>query len=287
MKPIVRTVLLVLGTIALIVGVVIGSTWLRNGLATRSATTMDSGVAVLVSVRPQKAGVLLRPDDIAWKPFGKGVPPPASYEKSKHSEAELVGAVLTRDFAEGEIFASTGLVEANSRNFLAATLEQGYRAVTLSIEAPQSASGLVQPGDRVDVVLVRDVGGDTRDPRAKGETILRNSRVVAVGRVLSAAQKAAPGVQSQEAAVPKTITIETLPVDAERIFVAQHMGRLDLALRPLGDVDTGPLENGAATQVPVTGLPAKPRAVSSHRAAGPSSSEAVVILRGSKIDDQK
>ena len=51
---------------------------------------------------------------------------------------------------------------------------------------PQSASGLVLPGDRVDVILTQNLGDGTGDPKREtvGETVLRNLRVIAVGTSL-------------------------------------------------------------------------------------------------------
>ena len=244
MTPFVRNILRAVGALALLTGVAIGVVWLRSGSGTPAATaTADkAGPAILVAAKAIQPGTLLRPEDLTWREIGDAKPPAGAFVRGATSEAEIAGSVARRSFAAGEVIAPQGILRPDERGFLAATLRPGYRAATIPIDAPQSASGLILPGDRVDVVLVQQL--QTRDEGRKsvGETVLRDSRVVAVGHILQpAAQAQGQQAQSSQTAdtAPRTLTLEALPTDAERLFVASQLGKLEVALRPVADQPDG------------------------------------------------
>jgi pilus assembly protein CpaB len=247
MTPLLRNALLVIGVLSLLSGVVVAAFWLRSGMKPNPSAAVDLGAAVLVAARPIAAGTLLRESDMAWQGVAKAKPPAASFVRGETSASELVGGLARRDIATGEILLSTALLRPGERGFLAATLTRGFRALTIPVDARQSASGLVLPGDRVDVVLVQDLADTSPDHKAVGEIVLANARVVAVGHSMGPAPKAAASTlgsaSSVESALPQTMTIEVLPVDAQRLFVAGEIGKLELALRPVGE------------QAPAPGLP--------------------------------
>ena len=62
------------------------------------------------------------------------------------------------------------------------------------VDASQSSSGLILPGDRIDVILIQSFG-DTVEPSRKevAETVLVDVRVIAVDQSLNAAVRARAG----------------------------------------------------------------------------------------------
>lgn len=288
MTPFVRNILLAVGALALLTGVAIGVVWLRSGGGSPAATAEKAGPAILVASRAIQPGALIRPEDLTWRELGEGKPPAGAFVRGATSEAEIAGSLARRAYAAGEAISPQGILRPNERGFLAATLRPGYRAATISVDAPQSASGLVLPGDRVDVILVQQL--DTKDQGRKsvGETVLRDSRVVAVGHAL---QPQAQGQSTQSAdTAPRTLTLETLPTDAERLFVASELGKLEVALRPVaepdGAVQTRPMWAGdvsqalSGRQVQAAGAPVP--TPSAPRVRRAEALPPVVILRGSK-----
>jgi len=89
------------------------------------------------------------------------------------------------------------------------------------------------------VILTQSFGEPAADAAHKsvGETVLRDTRVIAVDQSLSAPTRTAPaerGVFDGEAPrLPKTVTLELSERQAEILFVAAQLGRLQLSIRPL------------------------------------------------------
>ncbi|MEJ2117828.1 MAG: Flp pilus assembly protein CpaB [Alphaproteobacteria bacterium] len=119
---------------------------------------------------------------------------------------------------------------------MSAVLKPGHRAVAVSINAPQSSSGLLLPGDFVDVILTQSFDARTLNQarRSVGETILRYRRVVAVEKELENKGKGvvakAKAVAKSKSRPPKTITLEVTPREAERLYVAMQLGKLQFSV---------------------------------------------------------
>jgi pilus assembly protein CpaB len=103
-------------------------------------------------------------------------------------------------------------------------LAPGMRAVSVLIDKVKGISGLVQPGDRVDVIA--------QPPRANAapppaSTILRGVRVLAIGDELEYTS-ATPSPQEANAT---TVTLEVTPKQADLLVMADLNTTLRLALR--------------------------------------------------------
>lgn len=121
---------------------------------------------------------------------------------------------------------------------IAGQLAPGARALTIAVDEVNAISGLLQPGDRIDLhVSVRRT-----DPMASGMTqgevttrVLENIKVLATGRQVRA-------VASDSNARPFTaVTVEVKPEQAQRLIVAQRHGRLTALLRPHEDSLASPV----------------------------------------------
>lgn len=182
---------------------------------------------------------------------------PGELVRGQISETDYLGASTQRDFASGEALMAGDLVKASDRRFLAAVLRPGARAISIAVDAAQSASGLILPGNHVDVILTQtfaDMAVEGRmalEGRKKivAETILQGVRVIAVDQALHQQAKTPAGSQYfGEARLPKTVTLELTRRQAEMVFVAQQLGRLQLSVRPLEAAS-------ALTPEPGQGLP--------------------------------
>ncbi len=236
----VRNLLLVIGALCLVGGLALSVLWYqqaRNGVAL--APQPPPQLAVLVAGRALPTGTLLRPGDLRWKDVGPGHIRPGSLLRGQVTDGEFIGAVTRRAFTSDEPIVASDLVKPNERRFLSAVLAPGTRAVSISVDAPQSVAGLVLPGDRVDVILTQSLAGPGGDASRKtvAETVLRDVRVIAVdqslntsGRLPAQAKSVMLGTVSQ---IPKTVTFEVTDRQAERLFVAAQLGRLHLSVRSL------------------------------------------------------
>ncbi len=240
-----RNVLVIFGILFVLAGIVMAMSLLRGGASSDSQTAQSSAVEtpavadheILITALPLKAGTLLRESDIEWKKAKPEDINPGAILRGQAGSENILGAITRRDFTEGETLLAADLVMPYDRQFLAAVLKPGNRAVSISVNAPQSSSGLVLPGDYVDVILTQNLGDGVVDlsRRSVAETILRNVRVIAVDRQLSKPSKTEAVIEetSGSSTVPKTVTLELNELGAEKLFVATQLGTLQLSVRSL------------------------------------------------------
>ncbi len=243
-----RNILLVIGLLALLSGAALSAFWVAGETAAdRSAAPRPQGVSVLAALHPVATGTLLRPEDMSWIEVASPEAGKNLIVRSAGAEAEYVGALARRDFRAGEPFSADDLLKSADRSFLAAVLGPGKRAVTLAVEAQQTASGLILPGDRVNVILTQNLGAATdAGRRSVAETVLSDIRVVAVEQTLSASAKPLIPERGlvQELRAPRTITLEMSEQDAQRLLVATQLGKVNLAVRALA-ISAVPTPDGA------------------------------------------
>jgi pilus assembly protein CpaB len=197
--------------------------------------------SMLVAAHALPHGTLLRSEDFGWQeiPKDKSKRKPGALMRGKVSETTYLGAITRRNFAEGEPLIAADLLKPGDRRFLSAVLKPGHRAVAISVKAPQSSSGLLLPGDYVDVILTQsfDNGVANLGRRSVGETILRNRRVVAVEKDLESKEAGitakAKAVAKSKSRPPKTVTLEVTAQEAETLYVAMQLGTLQLSVRAL------------------------------------------------------
>src|SRR5262249_2798845 len=148
----------------------------------QQATVQIATKSVLVATRALPAGTLLRAGDMAWEDVPANAVVGADITRGSAAETDFLGAATRRAFAAHQPLAASDLAKPGDREFLVAALAPGMRAVSINVDAVQSTSGLVLPGDRVDIVLTQSFGGDHVDyaHRTVGETVLRDLRVIAV-----------------------------------------------------------------------------------------------------------
>lgn len=162
-------------------------------------------------------------------------------------------------------------------------LKHGYLAMSISIDKVKGVSGLLQPGDRVDVIAVPPK--NMNEP-APAQTILRGVRVLAVGTQLEA-PSANPTSQEENST---TVTLEVTRTQADVLASADVNATLRLALRPSGEpapanitqplvYTTGP--SVAARQAPPGS--AQPRMVAAHPQNGQPASGAVTLIEDDKV----
>ena len=109
------------------------------------------------------------------------------------------------------------------RATLSALVKPGMKAVTIRVNDVEGVGGFVLPGDRVDVVLTRQIDKGS----ATTEIVLQNTRVLAVDQ--SADERAA------KTSVAKSVTLEVNTVEAQKVWLASSVGNLSLLLRKAGD----------------------------------------------------
>ncbi len=149
----------------------------------------------------------------------QGVDPDAIADPS-----QAVGALALITIPNGGQITSSK-VGTNVAAALPVRLEPGMRAVSIPVDRVKDVAGLVQPGDRVDVIAIPP--SKNTGPPPKAVTIFRAIRVLAVGNALEN-PSATPSPQEEQAA---TVTLEVTPHQADLLAWADSNATLRLALR--------------------------------------------------------
>ena len=125
----------------------------------------------------------------------------------------------------GEPIIITKLTD-NSGAYASDRIPAGHQVVAVKVDRESSLSGLLHPGDKVDVlVFVRGRPG----VRTGTRTILRNVTVFAVNDQLA---RSTDGETSIDA---KTVSLLVQPKQSEKLLLAKQLGSIHLALRKPGD----------------------------------------------------
>ena len=150
----------------------------------------------------------------------------------------LRGHVVREALAEGAPLTRSAVVGPGQRGFLAAVLRPGARAVTIRVGPATSHAGLIDPGDRVDVILSAELAVDGGDRSVFARTIVEDVRVVAIDRQVGSGADSPgggkDGVNGRTEIV--TATLEASPAQGDRLVLGEHEGRLSLAVRSLAAV---------------------------------------------------
>ncbi|MEO3474544.1 Flp pilus assembly protein CpaB [Roseomonas sp. CAU 1739] len=193
-------------------------------------------IRMLVAARPLSIGTLLKDDDMREVEVGGDAVPEGAFVGGAESLAELRGALLRRFVDPNTPIIRTDVLRPRDRGFLAAVLRPGTRAISIGVDVVTGASGLIWPGDEVDLILTQTLqqqqGSESPGRRIVGETILSAVRVIAVDQQIShtASDAAASRV------VARTVTLEVNPEQAERLAVAMQLGRISLVVRSIEGV---------------------------------------------------
>jgi len=147
-----------------------------------------------------------------------------------HSEAvvserwsETAGRVLARAIRSGETILQSHLAQGIGAGF-SAQLPEGQRALTFPVDEEASISGMLAPGDRIDILFTTTSGNESVTV-----PLLFAVPVIATGLRTQANEHSLP--DKVHSAPFRTITVTVTPADAAKITLAQEAGRITVALR--------------------------------------------------------
>ena len=170
---------------------------------------------------------------------------------------------MRKALAAGTPLTRSAVVGPGQRGFLAAVLKPGTRAVTVQLESETRQAALIDPGDRVDVILTAGLRSADGPENVLTRTILEDVRVVAVDSLVGTATGTQEAEEPAQRGDVATATLEVLPAQAARLALGKHEGRLSLAVRSLV-ADSGARERGAAVNLRELLIPV-PESPRTHR----------------------
>ena len=153
--------------------------------------------------------------------------------------AALRGHAVREPVAAGTPLTWSAVVGPGQRGFLAAALGPGTRAVTIRLGEGTRFAGLIDPGDRVDVILTAKLRLRDGTDTVVARTILEDVRVVAVDRRVLSIVESTGGEEKVTRGEIVTATLEVSPEEANRLALGEREGTLALAVRSLEATRSG------------------------------------------------
>lgn len=134
---------------------------------------------------------------------------------------------LTRLYP-GEPILAAKLIDASKFSGASEKIPKGMRVVSVKVTMDSSASGLIYPGDRVDVLVFLKAGRGIATTGTR--TILKNVTVFAVNDRTQRELE-----DENESGAAKTVSLLVKPGQVERITLASELGKIKLSLRRSDD----------------------------------------------------
>jgi pilus assembly protein CpaB len=237
--------------------------------STESAEQAAEIVSIAVAVVDLAWGKQLVGEDLKRERYLKESLPPGSFK----SLEKLEGRVLVFPIKANEPVLESKLAPITvETGGIAAIVEPGKRAIAVKGDKVIGLSGLIRPGNRVDVLVTVEEPGKKRSVT---KLVLQGIPVLATGVQLQAGGKG-------EASPVDVYTLEVTPEEGEKLALADAKGRLQLALRNAIDTETV-LTKGATVKDTLDSYryATKRRKIS----AGPSVSN-VQIIKGNKVSQK-
>lgn len=225
-------------TWVLFASIVVGllAAWMAQNFLSEKVSEIESRAKVdmtrvVVAKKDLRPGERLNADTLAIRQV------PMAWAHSNAVQPDQFSLVDQRSISVG-IKAGEPLLWAMLEGQKVATFSRkvanGRRAITVPVDQINSISGLLEPGDRIDLLLTLKNQDSTRL-----EPLLSNVEVLAAGQRLSGDGPA--GTNSRFS----TVTLNVSPEEAQRVVLGREAGRLTALLRNPSDVASFRLDREA------------------------------------------
>ena len=133
--------------------------------------------------------------------------------------------VVLQAMEENEPILAGKVTGGGERASLSAIIEPGMRAVTIRVNDVLGVAGFVLPGDRVDIMLTREI-----DDAPITDVLLQSVKVLGIDQDANE--------RRNEPGVARSMTMEVSTEQAQKLTLASRVGSLSLALRNIANTDT-------------------------------------------------
>lgn len=179
----------------------------------------------IVAAHDLPAGTRLSPHHLVVRAFPAAIVSSDSLPPERYTE--LSGSVLRAPLRAGDPVLPVHAAVQESEAF-SSHLSAGRRAITMPVDAINSVSGLLQPGDLIDLYVSFEY-----QRRRITAPLLQGVMVLATGANTQAGR--APGQSHAEAY--GTVTLDAAPEDAVKLVAARQSGVITAVLRSPHDID--------------------------------------------------
>lgn len=151
-------------------------------------------------------------------------------EKNVHPDAirkmdEAIDQLATATIIKGEQILSHRIIsEMKETIYVSRKVKDGYRAVSVGVNINQSVTNLIEPEDKVDIILTKKIKIGATE-KVDSNFILKEVRVIAVGRRM---------INSEDSEEPyveySSVTLEVKPEDALTLIRSSEEGNVHFIL---------------------------------------------------------
>lgn len=181
-----------------------------------SVKTTESVVVALQAIPPR---TLITQEMVAEREYPREAVHPGALRRL----ADAVGQITIEQIEAGEQVLKARLLGPNETLGLTRVIPEGHRAVTVAVNEVAGVAGFVKPGDRVDVLCT--IPGLGNEP-SRTSTVLQDVLVLAMAQDMERDKDGEPKVTT-------SATLAVTPEGAQKLALAEEVGVLRLALRPL------------------------------------------------------
>ena len=190
----------------------------------RNASTVGGETeAIFVALADINYNDLVTPQLIKLEEWPKSKIPQGAVTKLEDTENKRCRVKM---FA-GEPIVAPKLMGLNEAPGAAPQIPKGFRVVAVQVDGVSSTGGLIQPGDRVDVMVYMARNPATGISQTNTRTILQDIKVFAVDTSHVGVNRD----KEDQLASAKTISLLVKPEQAEVITLATQIGTIRLSLR--------------------------------------------------------
>ncbi|RME59600.1 MAG: Flp pilus assembly protein CpaB [Candidatus Dadabacteria bacterium] len=176
-------------------------------------------VGVLIPIREIKKG-----EPLTSSMFTKVMKPKILLPEHTITDfSQLRGKFAKINISPHTVMVNDFITSEKPVNFIVGNIPEGYRAITVRVNATSSVEGWARAGARVDIQWITDAGG-----QKVSKILVENAKI------LSADRKVDPSADPLEP-IPTTVTLLVSEKDAQKIGLASVNGTMILHLRGFSD----------------------------------------------------
>jgi pilus assembly protein CpaB len=211
----------------------VARTWLPSNNQSKAEAATAASVKewkpVVIATKPLPYGTKLEARDLVLAQMPAQYVPEGSFTTIASVLAQDHGAppVVINAIAAREPILPTKVSGPGARPSVAIQIAEGKRAYAIRVNDVAGVGGNILPGDRVDVVLMRNLNLDNQGPpNLVAEVVIQNIRLLGLDLNVDPA--------STQTKVSNTATIEVTMEETQKLAMAGTLGTLSLALRRTG-----------------------------------------------------
>jgi pilus assembly protein CpaB len=202
--------------------ILLSRSWLQSHA--RASLGDESIGTIVVAAQPLGFGATLTAESVAEIAWAARSLPDGAFASKEELFKFGTRAVLS-GLDRNEPVLKTKITRPGQRGSLSVILEEGKRAVTVRVDDVRGVAGFILAGDFVDVVLISEDPAFQRE--GYSDILLHHVKVLAIDQLVAE--------PPEQPTIPKAVTLEVTPEQAQRILLASNVGKLSLILRQPAD----------------------------------------------------